>query len=144
VYLTSSDPPGYTSDHFRDVVKLELDPQFRDYVSNAFAPLGVYLNFWQPALKAGASREFTVMMVNDEPRPAEGTLSLLLEGADGSQAASKSVHFSLGALGQETYSLALPVPRVNGDFLLRAVADKESKNGAPERVMSRRRVTISF
>jgi hypothetical protein len=144
VYLASSDPRGYTSDHFRDVGKLELDPQFRDYMSNAFAPLGVYLNFWQPALKAGASREFTVMMVNDDPWPAEGTLSLLLEGADGRQAASSSVHFSVGALGQETYTLALPVPQANGDFLLKAVAERQSKQGTPERVMSRRRVTISF
>jgi hypothetical protein len=45
VYLTSSDPLGYTSDHFRDVEKLDLDPYFRDYMSQAFAPLGVYLSF---------------------------------------------------------------------------------------------------
>ncbi len=43
VYLTSSEPPqGYTSDSFADVEKLELNPYFRDYMSNAFAPLGVY------------------------------------------------------------------------------------------------------
>jgi hypothetical protein len=29
VYLMSSDPLGYTADHFRDVEKLELDPYFR-------------------------------------------------------------------------------------------------------------------
>ena len=27
VYLTSSDPAGYTADHFRDVTKLELHPR---------------------------------------------------------------------------------------------------------------------
>jgi len=69
---------------------------------------------------------------------------VVLEGGDGSQAASKSVHFSVGALGQETYSLAFQVPRVKGNLLLKAVAEKQSKNGTPEKVMSRRRVTVSF
>jgi hypothetical protein len=144
VYLTSSGPRGFTSDNFRDVVNLELDPHFRDYMSNAFAPLGVYLSFWQPTLKGGETQKLTVMMVNDDPQPTEGTLSVVLEGADGLQAASKSVHFSVGALGQETCSLAFPVPRVKGDFLLQAVAEKQSKNGTPEKVMSRRRVAVSF
>ena len=29
VYLTMSDPKGFTCDHFRDVEKLELDPVLR-------------------------------------------------------------------------------------------------------------------
>ena len=66
VYLTSSGPRGFTSDNFRDVVNLELDPHFRDYMSNAFAPLGVYLSFWQPTLKGGETQKLTVMMVNDD------------------------------------------------------------------------------
>ena len=53
VYLMSSDPLGYTADHFRDVEKLELEPHFRDYMSHAFAPLGVYLSFWQPETGGG-------------------------------------------------------------------------------------------
>jgi hypothetical protein len=54
------------------------------------------------------------------------------------------VHFSVSALGQQTYSLAFPVPGVKGNFLLKAVAEKQSKNGAPEKVMSRRRVAVGF
>jgi beta-galactosidase len=68
VYLTSSDPAGYTSDHFRDVQKLELHSDFRDYLSNAFAPVGVYLNFWQPTTESGSVRLLPVMLVNDEYR----------------------------------------------------------------------------
>ena len=78
VYLMSSYPGVYTSDHFRDVEKLELDPYFSDYVGEAFKPLGVYIRFWQPELAAGAEREFAVMMVNDYPRKMEGNLALTI------------------------------------------------------------------
>jgi beta-galactosidase len=75
VYLTSSDPAGYTSDHFRDVKKLELHSEFRDYMSNAFAPVGVYLSFWQPSVESGSLRSLPLMMVNDEYQEVEGTLT---------------------------------------------------------------------
>ena len=39
--------PGVHRDHWRDVGKLELEPNFADWV-RAFRPLGVYINFWQP------------------------------------------------------------------------------------------------
>jgi hypothetical protein len=138
VYLTSSDPLGYTSDHFRDVEKLELDPRFLDYMSNAFAPLGVYLSFWQPNLTAGETRTLPVMMVNDEPRSVEGTLAVVLESADGRQAAHKTTRFSLAPLGQETYYIDFPVPRTSGSFVLKAVAETPA---GP--VQSRRRIAVT-
>src|SRR5512147_2914951 len=65
VYLTCSYPGVYTADHFADVTKLKLDPAFADYLAEAFKPLGVYLNFFQPTLAPGTSRTFKVMLVND-------------------------------------------------------------------------------
>lgn len=140
VYLTSSDPPsGYTSDSFADVKKLQLNPYFRDYMGNAFAPLGVYLSFWQPTLTAGSTQSLTVMMVNDEPHPAEGTLTIALEAENGEQVQSKTrIRFSLAPLGQQTYYIDFPVPQTTGKFLLKASA--ESKSG--ESTVSRRRVTV--
>jgi len=139
VYLTSSDPPlGYTSDSFANVEKLELNPYFRDYMSNAFAPLGVYLSFWQPTLTAGSTQSLPVMMVNDEPHPAEGTLTIALEAANGEQVEKRTTRFSLAPLGQQTYYLDLPVPQATGKFLLKAVAEKQSG----ESTTSRRRVSV--
>ena len=139
MYLTSSDPPlGYTSDSFANVEKLELNPYFRDYMSNAFAPLGVYLSFWQPTLTAGSTQSLPVMMVNDEPHPAEGTLTIALEAANGEQVEKRTTRFSLAPLGQQTYYLDLPVPQATGKFLLKAVAEKQSG----ESTTSRRRVSV--
>jgi hypothetical protein len=141
VYLTSSDPLGYTADHFRDVEKLELDPHFKDYLSNAFAPLGVYLSFWKAALDAGSTPSLQVMMVNDDPRKVQGTLTVSLENMAGEVVARNSVPFAVASLGQETFSIDLGVPRVAGKFLLKAVAQPEDA-GAGGPVQSRRNVTI--
>ena len=89
VYLTCSYPGVYTSDHFRDVTKLELDPAFADYVSESFKPLGVYINFFQPKLEAGTERTFKIMMVNDLPRAAQGRLVLSLEDESGKTVGAK-------------------------------------------------------
>jgi hypothetical protein len=141
VYLMSSDPLGYTADHFRDVEKLELDPSFRDFMSEAFKPLGVYLSFWQPTLEAGASRTFQVMLVNDEPRPAPGTLSLTLNSEQGRVLARKDVPFSLSALGQQTLYVDLAVPQAAGKCTLKAsAAPEDASYGGP--TVSRRHVTI--
>lgn len=142
VYLTSSDPLGYTADHFRDVEKLELDPHFKDYMSNAFAPLGVYLSFWRPTLAAGSAPSLQVMMVNDEARAIEGSLTLSLVSVGGEAVARKSTPFTLAALGQETYAIDFPVPHVTGNFVLKAVAEtSDARPVSP--VASRRNVTVT-
>jgi hypothetical protein len=139
VYLTGSDPGGYTADHFHDVEKLELNPEFFDYMSNAFAPLGVNLSFWQPELEAGSKPTLQVMMVNDEPRPAEGTLTVTLKAEGGSEAGRQSIKFSLAPLGQQTYYVDFPVPQTTGKFLLTATAEA---SGGESPTLSRRRVSI--
>lgn len=132
VYLTCSFPGAYTADHWLDVANLKLEPRFEEYSSESFKPLGVYLNFWQPKLKAASSRRFTVMMVNDEYTPARGRLVLTAGSARAETA------FDLPGLGQQTYNLDLRVPGLPGPLEIRATAYPEK--GAP--TVSRRKVTI--
>jgi beta-galactosidase len=127
VYLMSSDPMGYTADHFNDVEKLELEPAFRDYMSHAFAPLGVYLSFWQPKLAPGR-QTFQVMVVNDEYTTASGTLTLTLGNAHA------EAPFLVAPLGQTTMYIDLDVPNTPGDYLLQAKAGT---------TLSRRKVAIT-
>jgi hypothetical protein len=137
VYLMSSDPAGYTSDHFRDVEKLELDPHFRDYMSQAFAPLGVYLSFFQPEVAPG-KRTFRVMLVNDEYQEASGTLTISLERKGAGEVARAQKPFTVSALGQTTLDIDLDLPNTPGDFLLQAKADR----GKGQPTLSRRNVAI--
>ncbi len=141
VYLMSSDPMGYTADHFRNIQKLELNPWFRDYMSQAFRPLGAYLSFWEDSIAAGSKRDMPVMLINDEPNPVEGTLSLVLEGEHGDVVSRQSQKFSLAGLGQQTYNFDFQAPQQTGKFLLKAVAETPGKHcGGP--TLSRRKVKV--
>ena len=143
VYLTCSYPGVYTADHFADVTKLKLDPAFADYLGEAFKPLGVYLNFFQPNLAAGTQRTFQVMLVNDEDRAADGTLTLVLEDAKGKVVEQVERNFSLGALGNAAFEVPLTVPSdLSGRCTLKAIANARDK-AFGEATQSRRWITAS-
>ena len=129
VYLTCSYPGVYTSDHWLDVKRLKLEPHFADYMAEAFKPLGVYVNFFQPTLKAGASREFTVMLVNDHSRPLQGKLALTLGTKSGQVLARSEKPFDLVALGDQTLQVALEIPTAQGDCVIRATATPDGSRG---------------
>jgi hypothetical protein len=140
VYLTSCYAGAYTCDNFEDVAALKLEPHFADYVREAFKPLGVYLNFWQPSLKPGSDRRVSVMMVNDAYQAAEGKLVLTLEReAGGEQLARHEASFAVPALGQQTYAIDFHVPQTTGDCILKAAAHAA---GQAEPTVSRRKVAV--
>ncbi|NLY03104.1 MAG: hypothetical protein GXY83_44200 [Rhodopirellula sp.] len=143
VYLTCSYPGVYTADHFRDVTKLLLDPAFADYMSHAFNPLGVYINFFQPALSAGSSREFLVKMVNDYGEPVAGNLTVSLGTKAGKVLAETRKPFEIEALGAADFRLTLPIPDAPQDgLILTAAAARSSKVSEPP-TLSRRWVKIA-
>ncbi len=131
VYLTASDPKAFTSDHFRDLKKLELEPHFLKAMEQAFNPLGVYLNFWQPTLATGAPRDYVIAMVNDLDKPRAGTLKLSFVGSDGQSAASGDVPFALSPLGAQSFTIALKAPQTPGKFTVQAVATPNDDTAHP-------------
>ena len=133
-WLTCSYPGVKTSDHWRDVGKLELEPHFAEWVRESFRPLGVYINFWQPKLKAGALSTYAVMMVNDEGVARTGSLRLEFTGA-----APAVVPFEIPAYGAQTLQIPLQAPATAGHSILKATA---SAKGVAEPTLSRRKVQI--
>ena len=131
VYLTASDPRAFTSDHFRNLQRLELEPHFAKAMEQAFNPLGVYLNFWHPTLNTGEQKEFTIAMVNDEDRQRSGTLRLAFTSLDGKSAAVQEVPFSLAPLGAESYVISLKAPGTPGKYTLEAIASPADNKDRP-------------
>ncbi len=139
VYLTCSYPGVYTADHFTDVTRLKLDPAFADYMGEAFKPLGVYINFFQPTLRAGAKRSFKVMLVNDGSDQVDGEVQLTLEDMRGNSIATAARPFSMAALGDQALEIDLGIPDVQGKHQLKGTA---KPSGKQEATVSRRWVTI--
>ncbi|HWA87272.1 MAG TPA: glycoside hydrolase family 2 TIM barrel-domain containing protein [Opitutus sp.] len=140
VYLTCSFPGAFTSDPFRDVRTLELEPHFADHVAEAFKPLGACLNFYEPTLSAAREHRFGLTLVNDTGRADTIALGLTLEMPDGRVLASVEGSVELAAFGAATTELALAIPGHAGDCNLRLAARGRNASAAP--TLSRRRVTV--
>ena len=74
-------PDGQTSDHFLDVEKLAFEPEFQTYVRDAFAPVGLMLDFWDETLPGGKAHDFPVVVINDLDHDWQGQVRLRLRRA---------------------------------------------------------------
>ncbi len=104
-WLTCSYPGVKTSDHWRNVETLELEPNFAEWVREAFKPLGLYINFWQPKLRAASTRTYSVMMVNDDAVARKGKLTLEFPGSS-----TATIDFEIPAFGAHTWNYQLAAP----------------------------------
>jgi hypothetical protein len=140
VYLTASDPKAFTSDHFRNLQTLELEPHFSEAMEQAFNPLGVYLNFWHPTLLPSEQHDYTVAMVNDEDRRRTGKLRLVFTDAKGQEGISSEVPFSLEPLGAQSYTFTVNAPAATGKYTVEAIAAPEDDSSHP--TISHRDVSV--
>jgi hypothetical protein len=140
-YLDGDLPDAFTCDNFRDVARLKLEPHFEDYMREAFKPLGVYLDFWRPALAAGAKRSYRVTLVNDLPAPLRGRLTLGWQAAGGGKFVSQTEQaFEVPAAGRSDCDLELAAPSGEGQYQLTAKASCDGQRWSP--TLSRRQVSI--
>lgn len=142
--LLSRPAPGpYHFGVFADVVSLELQPEFKVYMADALKPLGVYIDFWGDGaptkeqgtiwspIQAGKDRSFSIVVVNDDTQPAEGTLTLMLKNSQEIEVESKEVRFKVDAAGKSICKVELSIPDfdqlIDNKYTLSAVAAPEGK-----------------
>jgi hypothetical protein len=120
-YSRAGDKPrpegGATSDHWIDLEKLTFEPQFERYVRDAFAPVGVCLDYWGQDLTAGGEQEYKVVVTNDLPQAQKGRLQLRLV-RDGQPVALENQPCGVPALGSTTLTFSLPAPSQAGDYVV--------------------------
>ena len=134
--------PATTS---RDVRRPQLDAHFVDYMGEAFKPLGVYVNFWQPTLPAGGERSYRVTVINDSYEPVRGRLELGWQSQSGGPAAGsvqgpRDLDFTIPALGRIIVNPTLATPVAPGEYILTAKASCEGAAWSP--TVSRRNVAV--
>lgn len=143
-YLDGDLPHAFTCDNFRNIETLELEPHFEDHMREAFKPLGVYVDFWQPTLPPGIKRSYRVTLVNDTHEPARGRLRLAwlpesgkVEDAD----AGAEQAVEVAPCGRASYDIELAAPTAKGRYVLKATASWPGKPWSP--TLSRRRVFVT-
>lgn len=117
--LGYSRPDGQTSDNFIDVKTLTFEPNFRRYVGDAFAPVGIMLDFWDKELTAGEKRGLPVAVINDLYEKWSGQVRLrLLRGEK--ILAEQTQPCEVAALGDARLIFDFPVPSEPGGYTLEA------------------------
>lgn len=110
---------GVTSDDWIDLRALRYEPHFEEYVKEAFAPVGLMLDFWAGSLAAGERREMPVVIINDLPAAWSGRLRLrVLRGAE--VVSEQSQACTIDAYGDRRLGFAFAAPAAAGDYTLEA------------------------
>jgi hypothetical protein len=76
--LGYSRPDGQTSDHWvkGGVARLQWEPEFHKYVRDAFAPVGMMIDFWNNTIPAGTRARVPVTLISDLYEPWDGPVTL--------------------------------------------------------------------
>lgn len=100
---------GQTSDNFSDVQHLKYETNFFRFVRDAFAPVGVAVDWWEIQVEPGAKVTIPVRIINDlEPAwRSEITLQLVCQGKVLSSQ-TQTVSAPSWELGTGNFDLAFP------------------------------------
>ena len=114
---------GATSDHFTNVQKLELEPLFKKYVGDSFAPVGLMIDAFADDYKGGAKQEFPVILVNDLYEDWSGPVRMRI--LKDSKVVSEHVNeCKIPALGSHTAKFTLEIPKEPGKYEVEAALVK--------------------
>lgn len=116
-------PDGQTSDHWTDLEKLTYEPNFRQFVGDAFAPVGVMMDEWAEQLPAGQEHQVGVVVVNDLYQDWKGAVRFrLLKGSR--VLAEQTQSCRVRPLGDTRLNFRLAVPAAPGRYQLEAALVK--------------------
>ena len=146
-YARAGDKPrpegGATSDDFIDLEKLIFEPNFAQYVREAFSPVGLMLDFWAAEVPCGSKQAIKVFVVNDLYKDWSGMVRLRIVRGDSRtgilpvEASTQSQPCTVAALGREILSLTATIPSDPGDYTMIAEL-QELVNGRAEPIRSLR------
>ncbi len=135
-YTRPDEPRGWTSDHFIDVSRLELEPNFIQYVRPAFAPVGLMIRFWEESIQTGEAFAIDVVCINDTDSTYTGTLEMNCV-KDGHSWSKGSQNLSISPYGRKVKTFMVFSPDEPGVYEL--VAEITFKG---EPVKSIRKITV--
>jgi hypothetical protein len=120
--LTYCRTDGFTSDHWLDVEKLQWEPEFYQYVRDAFAPVGLMIEYWQDRVFIGDAESVTipVLLINDLDAPWKGNVTLRLRQGTKDVVWTKSQPAEMASLGTGKITFDTILPKTTGAYRLEA------------------------
>lgn len=115
--LGYSRPDGQTSDHFLDIERLTLEPNFASYVRDAFSPIGLMVDFWEDDSPPESEHDVSLVVINDTYDSWQGSLRLRL--LDGERTlCDERMTATVDALGTARAARHVRLPRESGKYTL--------------------------
>jgi hypothetical protein len=117
--LAASIQGGATSDNLIDVEKLQFDDNFKKFVPDAFAALGICAELWKTefVIKTwpGTQAEFSVAIINDLDRDFMGDFLIKVMQGD-SLISSNRYKYSVNAYEVSRTPVKIELPKVPGNY----------------------------
>jgi hypothetical protein len=137
--LGYSRPGGQTSDNFITLDPPTLEPHFLRHVRDAFAPVGLMIDFWADEVPGGTTLKVPVVVINDLGKEWVGPLGVIGFKMAGKPEMIflKNFQAKVPALGREVFTFEVTVPAGPGNYKLIA---ELCEAGQP--VYSRRDFTV--
>ena len=108
---------GQTCDNWLDVANLVWEPQFYKYVRDAFAPVGLMIDFWDESIKKGVTKDIPVIVINDLENEWSGVVSLKLLKED-VVIQEKQINQTVVPYGKNNCSFTLDPVTASGNYTL--------------------------
>jgi hypothetical protein len=135
-YSRSEAPRGQTSDHWIDINKLVLEPEFYKYVRPSFAPVGLMIDLWEKSYAPSETVTAPVFVINDLPETFEQDITLTVE-KDGKEISTVRQHVPVAGYEVKVVPFKVVLPADTGNYLMKA---EITVNG--EKVFSLRDIPI--
>jgi hypothetical protein len=110
---------GATSDHWTDVERLAWEPEFAEYVRDAFAPVGLMIDAWADEYSPGKTQDFPVVVINDLYQRWKGTVRFRLLG-EGKTLQEQTQPAEVAALGKLKLVFSVKIPGHPGSYQVEA------------------------
>jgi beta-galactosidase len=116
-----NEPPaiGTTSDHFLDVKNLVYEPRMAAAFKNAFAPVGLMIDYWETEVTAGFPITIPVVVTNDLEPAWNGKVHLLLQ-RDGKTVLQQDQAVAVDSFGSQKTTFDFKAPTEPGTYDLQA------------------------
>jgi len=104
---------GATSDNYIELEGPTFEPYFYKYVRDAFAPVGLMLDIWEPEFSSNEKFEAPVVVINDEEAEWSGDLIVSVY-SDGKKTSEEKSKLVIKGYGKERIVFSLKAPRRKG------------------------------